>query len=352
MHYSKTNILNTRFTLFIIVLLGFCPSFLFSQKTDTIVHINGDILTGDFKSLVYGVISYSMEGMNTVSIDEVDISSIKSKKQFEIKMINDSIFYGSFDTSNLKRMVYIILDSSNRKLVSMDDIVEVYRIKRDFWQRTSGNFSLGMNLTKSNSQISLASSGNISHRKRRTFFDLSWMNNLTWNNDTLNSSANQVVLAWQRTIKKKWSSGVSLGYNQNSELGLQARYGLGATIIRDLVYNSWNRLSVSSGLSGSQEYDYGVTDANQYIAGIITVGWKVYRYKEPKVGVSSYIAYLPYINAKRNRVNISLAPEISVFGDNLKVGFSFNYNFDSAPPSDNFSNSDYSLNFQLTYSFH
>lgn len=344
--------MNSRYTLFIIFLLGFSPSLLFSQKTDTIVHVNGDILTGDFKSLVYGVVSYSMEGMNTVSIDEVDISSIKSKKQFEIKLTNDSIYYGSFDTSNLKRMVYIILDSANRKLITMNDIVEVYRIKRNFWQRTSGNFSLGLNLTKSNAQISLASSGDLSHRKEKTYFDLSWMNNLTWNADTLNSSSNQVVLAWQRTIKKKWSAGLALGYNQNSELGLQARYGLSATIIRDIVYNSWNRLSVNTGFSGTQEYDYGIADAKQYIAGIITLGWKVYRYKEPKVGVSSYIAYVPYINAKRNRVNISLAPSISIFGDNLKVGFSYNYNFDSAPPSDDYSNTDYSLNFQLTYSFH
>jgi hypothetical protein len=350
-HHSKTNALNSRLTFFILILFFICPVFLFGQKTDTIVMVNGNIITGEIKKIVYGQLSYSVEGMNTISIDEVDISSIKSIKQFEIKLTNDSIYYGSFDTARLKQMTYIVKESS-RKLINMRELVEVYPIKRNFWLRTSGNFSLGFNLTKANKNMSLVTSGDLTHRKKKVFYELQWNNNLVWYVDTLNSSSNQVIFAIQRIIKKTWSGGLAFGYDQNTELGVQARLGITTTIIKDIVYNNWNRLSASAGLDGTQEWDYGRTNANQYISGLIGVAWKVYRFQEPKISVGSYITYLPYINDKRHRVNISLAPNISVYGNDLKVGFSIYYNYDSSPPAYDYSTQDYGLNATITYSFH
>jgi hypothetical protein len=348
---QKPTLLNSRFTIFIIFLLGFCPILLIGQKTDTIVMLNGNIITGELKKIVYGQLSYSVEGMNTISIDEVDVSSIKSEKQFEIKLTNDSIFYGSFDTARLKQMAYIVTDSK-RKLINMHELVEVYPIKRNFWLRTSGNFSLGYNLTKANKNMSLVTSGDLTHRKKKVYYELQWNNNLVWYVDTLNSSSNQVVLSWQRIIKKEWSGGLAFGYDQNTELGVQARLGITTTIIKDIVYNHWNRLSASAGFDGTQEWDYENEGSNQYLSGLIGLAWKVYRFQEPKISIGSYITYLPYINDKRHRVNINLAPNISVYGDDLKVGFSLYYNYDSSPPSDDYSTQDYGLNATITYSFH
>ncbi|HEY9114874.1 MAG TPA: DUF481 domain-containing protein [Bacteroidales bacterium] len=343
--------MNTRITFALLLLIGFWPALSYGQKTDTIVMVNGNIITGDLKKIVYGQLSYSVEGMNTISIDEVDISSIKSKKQFEIKLTNDSIYYGSFDTARLKQMTYIVMDSV-RKLINMRELVEVYPIKSNFWLRTSGNFSLGYNLTKSNKNMSFVSSGDLTHRKKKSFFELQWNNNLVWYVDTLNSSSNQAALTWQRTIKKEWSGGLAFGYDQNSELGVQARYGITLSIIRDFIYNSWNRLSAGAGFDGTEEWDYGESGSSEYIAGMLTLAWKVYHFKEPKISVTSNITYLPYINDKRNRVNINLAPNLSVYGNNLKVGFSLYYNYDSAPPSDKYSTTDYGLNLTFSYSFH
>ncbi len=57
-----------------------------AQKTDSIYHINGDILTGDLKSMAYGVATYKMDGMGTISVEDVKIKSFKSKKLFEIEI--------------------------------------------------------------------------------------------------------------------------------------------------------------------------------------------------------------------------------------------------------------------------
>ena len=103
------------------------------------MHINGNVLTGELKKMVYGVATWKMDGMGTISIEEPEINTIKSKKLFEIKMKNGLIHFGSFDTSRVNRKVNIVTTES-RILVNIGDIVEIYPLKRSFWMRTTGNF--------------------------------------------------------------------------------------------------------------------------------------------------------------------------------------------------------------------
>ncbi len=51
-----------------------------AQKIDTIIHINGNVMTGDFKKMVYGVITWKMDGMGTISFEEPKVKTIISKK--------------------------------------------------------------------------------------------------------------------------------------------------------------------------------------------------------------------------------------------------------------------------------
>jgi len=121
---------------------------LLGQKIDTVYHINGNVLPGDLKKMAYGVATWKMDGMGTINLEEVKIKTIQSNKLFEVKMKNSSIYFGSFDTSNIDRRVYVVL-TNGKKLIGIEDIVEVYPLKRSFWMRTSGNFSLGGNYSKS-----------------------------------------------------------------------------------------------------------------------------------------------------------------------------------------------------------
>ncbi len=59
MRYIALQIL---FVLFTVSLSGH----LYAQKTDTIVHINGNVMTGELKKIVYGVATWKMSGMGIV----------------------------------------------------------------------------------------------------------------------------------------------------------------------------------------------------------------------------------------------------------------------------------------------
>ena len=340
------------YTILFFILIFYAHRSAIAQKTDTIVHVNGNVLTGDFKKMVYGVVTWKMDGMGTISLEEVKVNTIISKKQFEIKMKNGTIYFGSLDSSRIDRKVNLLTEN-RKELVAIEDIVEIYPIKRSFWMRTKGNFSLGINYSKGSNVATIAFSGDLNYRKRRSYFDFNWDNNNTFQGDSLSSSNANTTFAWQRLLKKKYSTQVSVGASQNSELGTKLRLDLNIIGLRDISYNIWNRLYAGAGLSVTRETPYDDSGAQSDLAGLFQVVWKVYKYTIPKVWVDSNINFLPYItDPGRYRTVFNLNPKVSIFSDNFKIGFIFYYNYDNQPPPEASSTNDYGINLQLTYSFH
>lgn len=325
------------------------PNQCLAQKTDTIVHINGNILTGDFKRLNYGVVTWKMDGMGTISLEEPKIQTIISDKMFEIKMESGRIYFGSFEASDEPRKVNLILINEN-VTVEIEDIVEVYPIKNSFFTRLSGNFSLGANYSKGSNVATLVFSGNLDYKKRNSGYSLVWDTNDTYQGDTLSSSKSDITLSWQRILNKGWSVEFAAGASSNLQLGTDLRWNLNATGIKDLAYNEWNRLFLAMGLNASKEIPVGDGAATDDLAGLFQVKWKVYKLTGAKIWVDADISYLPYITSARSRININLNPKVSIFSNNFKIGFNFYYTYDSQPQNVDASNDDYGLNLQFTYS--
>lgn len=323
-----------------------------AQKTDTIVHVNGNILKGDFKKLQYAVVTWKMQGMGTISLEEPYIKTIISDKQFEIKMKSGQIYFSSFSASENGRSTYIIINGQ-KKLINIDDIVEAYPIKRNLWMRLSGNISLGANYQKSSDVTTVALSGNLDYRKERTYLQLIWNLNLSYQGDSVTTNNSEIDLSWQRLFKNRWSSLVAFGTSQNLQLGIKRRYTLSLGAVKDIKYNTWNRLYVGGALSGINETPTDDFSKSTELAGLLRVGWSVYKFTSPKVQVNTNISYIPYITGdSRSRVSVNVNPSISIWNDNFKVGFTFYYNYDSNPPEGSITNSDFGVNLQLSYVLH
>ena len=321
----------------------------YSQKTDTIYHINGNILTGEFKKMKYGIASYSMDGMGTINVEEVKINAIRSNKEFEIKMKNGLIYFGSFLPSDIDRKIYII-GPTGKDLIYLDDIVEIFPLKQNFWSRIEGNFSVGANFSKSSNVGTTSFSGNLDYRKRKSFIELSWDNNNTFQADTLSANKSDIALEWQRLLKKSWSTGLIISASQNRELGTKLRLNISALGIKDIFYNNWNRFYVGAGLTLSRETPYNSMNITNDLTGLTQLVWKVYKFSSPKIWIDANINFLPYItDPGRYRASFNLNPQVSIFSNDFKVGVSFYYNYDSEPLSDG-SKTDYGTNLQLSYS--
>lgn len=323
-----------------------------AQKTDTIYHTNGNVLTGDLRKLNYGVVTWKMTGMGTITFETPNIKNIKSNKEFEVKLNNGKIYFGSFDTTGIKQKTKLILKNGST-LVNIKDIVEVYPIKNSFWRRTTGSFSLGFNYSLGSDVASLLFSGNIDYRIRKSLFEITWNNNNTFQADSLSATNIQVTIGYQRTLINYWSLGTSVGAYQNSQLGVRLRMDFTAIAIRDIVYNWWNRYFLGAGLSIQQEKPFEGPENTTDLAGIVTTVWKVYKYTNPKLWVDSDLSFIPYITGDwRYRINFNLNPKVGVFGNDLQVGFAFYYTYDSRPPSNASTLFDWGINFTLSYTLH
>ena len=340
-------------------ILLFVLSFLFiykmgdAQKIDSVYHINGDVLTGDFKKMTYGIVTYKMDGMGTISIEVIKIKTMKSIKKFEIKMKNGVIYFGSIDTSSVDMTINIITNDTTTTRVHIAEIVEIYPIKSNFWMRSSGSFSLGLNFSKGSDITTLPLSGNMDYRITKSYFDLSFDNNSTFQGDSLSSSKADITFMYQQYLKLKWSNIVSVGVSQNLELGTRLRLELYDVIINDIVYNDWNRFYTGAGLGVTSETPYDDSGIKQDMVGLVTVVWKVFKYSKPKLWINSNINFVPYFtNIKRIRTVFNLNPKISIINDDFKVGFKFYFNFDNQPQTEAAAKTDYGINLQFTYSFH
>ena len=334
-----------------LIMLIFSQIICFAQKTDTIVHKNGNILKGDFKKMEYGIVIWKMDGMGTINLEEPFVSTIISKKQFEIIMKNGVLYYSSFEASDSEGEVIITVNGENVPVL-IDNIIEIHPIKKSFWQKFSGNLSLGGNFSKSSSLTTIAFSGNLDFRNKKTSFNTDWFLDLSYQNDSLITNNSEINVNWQHLFKNKWSSLVSVGRSQNLQLGIKERYTLGIGAIKDIANNTWSRFYVAGALAGITEKSFDPSSAAQQdVAGVIQLAYDIFKYTSPKISLKTNISYIPYFTGdRRDRANFNLNPNVSIFNNNFKVGFNFYYTYDSNPPASSLSNEDYGINLQLTYS--
>ena len=340
------------YSICLVVFIFFVQGKSRAQKIDTIYHVNGNKLTGDFKKMAYGVVTWKMDGMGTINFEEVKINKVQSIKLFEVKTKNGVLYFGSLDTTRFDRVIKVV-SPEDTFLVNFSDIVEIYPLKNSFWLRTSGKISLGFNYSKGSEVGTITTSGNAEYRKRKSYFNLIFDDNNTFQGDSLTSSKTDVSFAWQRLFTEKWSGEVSVKASQNTSLGSKLKLEMNIIGIHDISYNSWNRLYAGAGLNSSRETPYNNAEITNDLAGVFSVVWKVYKYTDPKLWVDANINFLPYLTSnKRYLVSMNLNPQINLVNDDFKIGLSFYYNYDNKPPEGATAKTDYGFNLQLSYKFH
>jgi opacity protein-like surface antigen len=338
-----------KFTLSIIFV--FTGLLAFSQKTDTIIHINGNVLTGEIKRLDYGIVTYKMDGMGTISFETDKIRTIRSGKQYEIRLVNGINYFGTLDTIGTGRKVKIVI-SNNSNIVSIDSITDLYPIKQNFWLRLSGKFSLGLNYTKANKTGNFDFNGQINYRKRRSEFSFNWNNTINTQKDTISSSKEDIMIGFKRDIRNKWAMNFLSGINRNSEMKLDLRLYLTASANYDLIINHRNRLYSGVGLSTNREWSNGdsLSVNNQEL--FLTANYKLFKYLSPKFDVSTDLTFFPSLSTKgRLRVEYNLSTRLELFND-FFLGINYYYSFDNKPLNSDASHQDWGISTTISYSFH
>ncbi len=323
-----------------------------AQKTDTLVSTNGNIITGEIKKIEYGLLTYKVSGMGTLNVEVEKIQSLKSVKQFQITLNNGLLYFGSLDTINSVEPKVKIVSQTRSYTVSVTSIVEVFPIKSSFWLRTSGDFSLGGNYTKSSRILQLNVAGNLYYRDKKKYYQLNWSNQVTFQNDSVLSQKQSNTLSSRRYFGHHYSFQGQLGISSNNELNLKRRYYLNLTGGKDFIHTYRSLLYTGLGLSGNSETTLDLNNVSYNLEGVIMVNYEFYKRTDPKVNITTRFNTYPSITTfGRWRFDASLDARIEVFTD-FYVGANIYNNYDNSAELAADKHNDWGINATISYSFH
>jgi hypothetical protein len=311
------------------------------QKTDKLVLLNGDTLTGEILSMKLGMLTYKMDGPGTISIKWEYITLLKSNKVLEFTLRNGEIVVSTLDD---------LFSSHNLK--SLDEIIEIIPIKDRFLKRLVGNVDLGFNYTKSNSILQSNFNSNISYIIPKREFTLKLNSVLTnYGNDTSLSTKQDIIGSFMRNLNKKYFWAASLGWQQNTELGLSSRYLLSGAFGLQPLTDNHNRLLAAAGFSYNQEQSVETGKFSGNFDALFMAAYKRFYYSTPKLSIdAAYTIYPGLSDWGRIRMQADLNVSVEIFKD-FQTGLVFYYSYDNKPPQGSLSTNDYGIMFTIGYIF-
>jgi hypothetical protein len=312
-----------------------------AQKTDKVYLKNGDILTGEIKSLKFAQLKIDITGPGKIDIKYEEVIGIKSDKTFQVTLRKGQILITKIDSAFFKT-----------QQVTLNDIVEIVRMKDRFLARFLGDVSLGFNYAKSSDIIQFNFGSTLTYRKPTAEITLK-VNSVisSQSTDSLLSKKQDVTLDGLKQLKNNFFLQGLVAWQQNTELGLNNRYSIAAGGGKIPVVDNKQRLLTGAGLSFNLEQSSESSGYTQNLEGRAVIQFKRFHYSYPKMTIETqYVVYPGISDWGRVRMDLDVTLKYEFFKD-FNVGLSFYDTYDNRPPSGASSNNDFGINFTIGYEF-
>ena len=314
----------------------------YGQKTDKVYLVNGNMLTGEIKSMSLAKLRFDLDGPGIIEIKWEKVTAFRSNRDFEITLRSGEILIGKPDSAFFK----------SYNLVT-DDIVEMATIKKRFVKRLYGNFDIGFNYTKSSKIIQFNFNGTLGYRIPKLEVELQNSSFFTRQMKDSSSTTREQDLALSgiRYFDHRVFTGASIKLQQNTELGIANRYLFNGLLGKDFLRNNHNRFLGAGGFSFSEEQSFESSVYTANFDALISIQYKLFYYSAPKRSIDlSFNTYPGIADWGRIRIDMELNTSIEVFKDFL-VGINVYDKFDNKPPEGATSKNDYGVTFTIGYKF-
>jgi small nuclear ribonucleoprotein (snRNP)-like protein len=268
------------------LLLFAAPAVAIAAKTDAVLLVNGNTITGEIKSLDFGALRYSTDSMGTVSIDWEDIVSITTKQTLQVEISDGTRYFGTLDSAE-DRFQIKVRTSIGEVDLHTSQIVRMVAIdaEESFWERLDGSFALGFDAEKSSDVTTLRTTADVAYRTRAYLVGLqATLNNTTQAEDETRNRTN-IRGNYQRFRGNRWFTDWFSGWERHDELGIQSRVSVGAALGRYLVQTNRNQLSLTGGLNVTHTEFTGDDPATETAEGRIQVRY-LHRNLDPEANIT------------------------------------------------------------------
>ncbi len=321
-----------------------------AKKTDVVVLVNGDSITGEIKTLEFGALRYSTDSMGTVSIDWEEIVGVTSNQDLQIELTDGTRYFGVLLPSEGDYKVRV-QTSSNEFVFAAQQIVRITPIETGerFLERLDGSFTFGLQTQKSSEVTTSNLASDISYRTRKYLVGMRLNSSVTEQPTEPTKARQGISLNYQRFRANRWFTDWFTGWEKNDELGVSGRVSVGGALGRYVTQTNKSQFSLAAGVQAAETRYVGEDDTSREAEGRIEIRYQR-RNLVPESSLTLTSTIYPLLedfSQYRAETNLSLRRE--VFED-LFLELGIGHSYISVPPT-GAEKADYILNTSVGYSF-
>jgi hypothetical protein len=339
-----------RFTFILIILTALFAGNAFSQKIDTLVFDNGNVVTGELKWLELGIADYKTDAAGTIQIKWERVKFFKSHRMFDIRTESGARYFGSFQFGSEDYTVKIVLLNDFIEL-PIAQVVDIHVLNRNFWMRLDGSIDLGFQYTKASDVMQFNLRGQVEYYGERWSSNLDLNSIITTQTGKSQTRKQDLLYTLRRFLKNNWNIYGITGVEQNTELGLDLRALLSLGTQKEMFRTRRNYLFGIGGLSVNQEWSNNYETRTSNLEVMAGVSFQKYKHITPKIDFSSFVLVYPSLTSwGRVRLNFEAKGRFEIISD-LFVSITFYDNFDNQPATDGAAKNDWGVILSIGYSW-
>lgn len=342
--------------MFFALLFGFWALPALAAKTDVVVLLNGDRITGEAKELSYGQLKFKTDDMGTLYIEWTKIASLTTTQELQVELADGRRLFGPAPEAGEQRGALRLAagtsttGSTMPTDVPMLDIVRLAGVETGIWyKRLDGSASLGYSYTKATQIEVIDVSGVIGSRNRKRRWDVSLDAQLSSQEAGPSSRRTSLVSTLERFMPNRYFYEGTLQFTRNEELGLDLRSLVGGTFGRYILQSPGREWRAGVGLAASTERSADGSRREGF-EGLLGTSVRLFRFDSPETNVTASLVLLPSLTESgrlRGEASVKLRRELV---SDLFFEVALNDSYDNRP-SEGSEINDWNVSTSLGYSF-
>jgi len=243
----------------IVALIAISMPAIAADATDIVIFVNGDRLTGEFKSLQRGRLRFKTAATDTISIEWDNVALLKSDQNIQVETANGARYLGHLSAATEEKRLVVEM-SSGPVILENQHVIRMTPIEGLRWDRVDGDVSAGYTFAKAKKVKTTNLSFDLNYRTESRIWALDLDTLVTdssedddEDDDEGASENSSLALEYQRLLRNRWLAGGIVRFERNDELGLDLRSSIGAVGGRILSQSDNSSLSLTGGLFVSRE---------------------------------------------------------------------------------------------------
>ena len=327
-----------------------------AARTDVVVLLNGDRITGEVMELSYGQLKYKTDDMGTIYIEWTKIASLTTTRALQVELADGRRIFGNApESATTTAAMRVLTGEPGAEPVPVDvAMIDVVRVATTYegspWhQRLDGDFSVGYSYTQASTVEVFNLSAEVGARTRLRRWNVALDTQLTDQETSTASQRGSLNSALERYMTDRYYRETQLEFSRNQELGLNMRSLLGGTFGRYLLQSQSSEWRAGVGLAASVENGTDGSKRESAEAQLST-SLRLFRFDSPKTNVTASLTLLPSLTESgRWRGEGSIQARHEVISD-LFFEISFNDSYDNRP-TEGAETNDWNIGTSIGYSF-